>query len=199
MTRPGRATGRPREFDETEVVRAARDLFWRRGYHATSVADLVDGLGVLRGSLYGAFGDKHGLFLRALASYAEEMHAVAAPLREDGPMLPRVRAVLMGVLDAGARRPGYGCMLGNTATELLPDDGEAAAIVAATFAALEGALTEAFARGQATGEVRAGVTPGALARLFVALSEGLHVLARSERDPARLRDAVDAAMASVAA
>jgi hypothetical protein len=53
-----RATGRPREFDKDRTLQRALELFWSRGYGATSIQDLVDALGVERGSLYGAFGDK---------------------------------------------------------------------------------------------------------------------------------------------
>ena len=60
---------RPRTFDETDVVAAARDEFWSRGYAATSVDDLTSATGLGKGSLYGAFGDKHELFLRALNDY----------------------------------------------------------------------------------------------------------------------------------
>src|ERR1700738_3636772 len=60
---------RPRKFDETDVVAAARDEFWTRGYAATSVDDLTNVTGLGKGSLYGAFGDKHGLFLRAPNDY----------------------------------------------------------------------------------------------------------------------------------
>src|ERR1700751_334744 len=62
---------RPRTFDEADVVAAARDEFWARGYAATSVDDLAAVTGLGKGSLYGAFGDKHGLFLRALDDYID--------------------------------------------------------------------------------------------------------------------------------
>ena len=52
---------RPRTFDEADVVEAARDQFWNRGYAATSVDDLTAATGLGKGSLYGAFGDKHSL------------------------------------------------------------------------------------------------------------------------------------------
>src|SRR6185312_14173543 len=60
---------RPRKFDESDVVAAARDEFWLRGYAATSVDDLTSVTGLGKGSLYGAFGDKHGLFMLALDDY----------------------------------------------------------------------------------------------------------------------------------
>src|SRR6202008_395063 len=60
---------RPRKFDEADVVAAARDEFWARGYAATSVDDLTSVTGLGKGSLYGAFGDKHSLFMLALDDY----------------------------------------------------------------------------------------------------------------------------------
>ena len=192
-------TGRPRSFDDDEVVGRAMDLFWQRGYAATSMRDLKDELGVLPGSLYGAYGDKHALFLRALERYAEGTRAAADELADDGPVLPRVRALLTGVLDAAAETPGRGCMLGNTAAESLPADAEAAEVVGDALDALEAAIEQALEDGQDAGEVRAAIDCGAHARMLVALMQGLHVLARAEDDPRRLGDAVDAALAPLAA
>ena len=66
---------RPRKFAEGDVVAAARDEFWTRGYAATSVDDLTAATGLGKGSLYGAFGDKHGLYLRALDDYIAGLNA----------------------------------------------------------------------------------------------------------------------------
>ncbi|MBV8628872.1 MAG: TetR/AcrR family transcriptional regulator, partial [Paraburkholderia sp.] len=63
--------GRPREFDTAAVLANASEVFWNHGYHATSIDDLCKATGVLRGSLYGVFGDKHGILLAALDHYAE--------------------------------------------------------------------------------------------------------------------------------
>jgi TetR/AcrR family transcriptional repressor of nem operon len=90
-------------------------------------------------------------------------------------------------------------MLGNTAAEALPDDADAGAIVGRALRELEGAIERSLAHAQQTGEVRRDIDCGAQARLLVALIQGLHVVARTEPDPRRLDDAVDAALASVAA
>src|SRR3954467_11669196 len=76
---------RPRMFDEGDVVAAARDEFWSRGYAATSVEDLTSATGLGKGSLYGAFGDKHGLFVRALDDY------IGGALDDVPPQLPDPR------------------------------------------------------------------------------------------------------------
>ena len=61
---------RPREFDERAVLDAAVQCFWARGYEATSVRDLAQGMGLTSASLYNAFGDKRSLYRRALDHYA---------------------------------------------------------------------------------------------------------------------------------
>lgn len=190
-------TGRPRSFNDEHVVTGAKELFWRRGYAATSLRELRDELGVLPGSLYGAFGDKHALFLRALQRYADDTRASAASILADGPVLPRLGELLGSVLDAARTAAGRGCMLGNTATELLPHDQAAGSVVRGAFRVLENALTHALTAAQQTGEIRADVDCAAQARLLLALMQGLHVIARAEPDPRRLGDAVHAALAAL--
>ena len=63
---------RPRGFDERQVLQAARDEFWSCGYAATSIDDVVAVTGLGKGSLYGAFGDKHALFLRVFDDYCTD-------------------------------------------------------------------------------------------------------------------------------
>ena len=62
---------RPKEFDPEVAVDRAMDLFWRKGYGATSPNDLVAELGIGKGSLYAAFGSKRALFDLALDRYRE--------------------------------------------------------------------------------------------------------------------------------
>src|ERR1700753_2564254 len=64
--------GRPREFDADAAIERAMGVFWSCGYHGTSLPDLLEATKLSRGSLYTAFGDKHGLFLRALDRYIDQ-------------------------------------------------------------------------------------------------------------------------------
>lgn len=63
--------GRPRSFNEDAVLDAAAEVFVKGGYEGTSIDDLVKALNLHRGSLYKAFGSKHGLFLAVLRRYVE--------------------------------------------------------------------------------------------------------------------------------
>ena len=66
-----------KQFDRGEVLDRAMVLFWKRGYEATSIRDLVAATGINRGSIYATFGDKKRLFLAVLDRYGEK---IAKPL-----------------------------------------------------------------------------------------------------------------------
>ena len=83
--REQKSAGRPREFDVDAVLIALMELFWRRGYEGTSLADIVEATGLKKGSLYAAFGDKRDMYLKALAHYdAQRVELVVAKLRGAG-------------------------------------------------------------------------------------------------------------------
>jgi len=110
---------RPRAFDEAEVLDRAVDLFWERGYEATSIADLEEHLGLGRQSLYNTFGDKEHLFLKALERYAERGHEMRKELlMRPGAGLAEIRAFFDAnvnlLTEDGHRR---GCLLANSIVE----------------------------------------------------------------------------------
>lgn len=191
-------TGRPRAFDVEQALAHARDLFWSRGYAATSVQDLVDELGVQRGSLYAAFGDKHDLYLKAVALYAKQNREhLAAILRAD-PVLPALRRMLLtpSTLTEAPEQPQKrrGCLVGNTTAELVPADDAARALVAAAYDDVVEVMTTALARAQATGEVTTSATPEAQARMLLLLFQGSALVSRAQPyDPGHTA-AIDAAL-----
>ena len=88
------ARGRPKQFDDNEVLALAMAVFWRKGYDATLLEDLVDAMGIPRQSLYRTFTDKHTLFLRALDYYDKNVtSAVIATLSAEGPAIDNLRKV----------------------------------------------------------------------------------------------------------
>ena len=118
-----RSPGRPREFDRSQALHVAVDLFWRNGYGATSLDDLTQAMGIGRSSFYGTFVSKHAVLLEALERYTGELvsrlDAAAQKQKEPG------RAIL-AILEivACTEQPDRGCLFVNSASELLPDDAE---------------------------------------------------------------------------
>jgi TetR/AcrR family transcriptional regulator, transcriptional repressor for nem operon len=191
-------TGRPRAFDAQVALARARDLFWSRGYGATSVQDLVDELGVQRGSLYAAFGDKHDLYLKAVALYERENREHLEAILQEGPVLPVLRRMLLepSALTGAPRHPQgrRGCLVGNTTAELVPGDDAARALAAAAYDGFIEVVTAALARAQATGEVTTSAAPEAQAWMLLLLFQGSALVARAHPDRKGLAAGIDAAL-----
>ncbi|MEV0619779.1 TetR family transcriptional regulator [Nonomuraea sp. NPDC050404] len=188
---------RSKEFDPDAVLQQALELFWERGYEATSMADLVERLGVARASIYATYGGKRELYLKALERYLGQRDVVGE-LSQPGPALPAVRALFDSyVAECLADELRRGCMVVNTAVEFASRDAVVLAKVVTSWAALETALAGALIRARAQGEIPAGKDPAALARFLLVLLQGLRVLGRADPDPRRLRDAVDQAMSAL--
>lgn len=195
-------TGRPRAFDAQEALTQARDLFWTRGYANTSIQDLVDELSVQRGSLYAAFGDKHSLYLRAVDLYAREMRERLERALATGPVLPTLRRMLLepaALTGAHPQQQGHrrGCLLGNTAAQLQPDDESTTNLVAAAYDAVLDVLTDAFARAQASGEVTTATSPAAQAQLALLLFQGSALVGRAQLGSGRYAAGIDAALSAL--
>ncbi|MDA8371608.1 MAG: TetR family transcriptional regulator [Nocardiopsaceae bacterium] len=187
---------RTKEFAPDSALDAALELFWERGYAATSIADLVEHLGIARASLYSTFGDKHALYLRALEKYCERRAPeLLDQMSRPGPVLPAVRALIERYAGESASEQGRrGCFVANTAVELAPHDREAAHRVQKDWLFLETVIGSALARAQAQGELAADKDPQALARFLVTLMQGMRVTGKADPDPARLRAAAQQAL-----
>ena len=191
--------GRPREFDIEDAVRDAMNVFWTRGYHATSLTDLLDGTGLSRGSLYKAFGDKRSLFLKALDCYAEAgLEELGETLATPGPAKQAIRAALTIYVPLSAGSTGRrGCMVMATAAEMLPHDPEVGARVQATFRRIQALLASAVRRGQAAGEITVDQDARDVARFLACQIEGMRLLGKAGATRQEMAAVVEAAMRSL--
>jgi TetR/AcrR family transcriptional repressor of nem operon len=190
---------RPKEFDPDAALDAALALFWERGYEATSIADLVERLGVNRASLYATFGDKHALYLEALDRYIRTRDPdPVSLLAKPGPALENVRALVrLYARGASSVRGPRGCLVVNTVAELLPRDRAAARRVEASWRTLESALTAALERARSEGDLPADKDPRRTARFILVLLQGIQVMAKGDAAAARVRDAAEVALAAL--
>jgi TetR/AcrR family transcriptional repressor of nem operon len=188
---------RPREFDETTVVHAAADAFREKGYAGTSLQDLTAATGLGKGSLYAAFQDKRGLYLKALDTYcAESLVDVGGDLAGPGRAIDRVGDFLLGVA-RGAAGDGAACLLTSSSAELGGRDPEATERLGGTFAALQLSLESALREAQADGDVGAGADPSALAGMVLAVARGLDTLGCAGADEAALVRTVRTTLAAL--
>src|ERR1700722_5640136 len=150
---------RPRGFDSEHVVDRAMELFWTQGYDATSVSDLTAVLGLHPGSMYRTFGDKHALFLRALERYQQSQARPLAPaLLAGGPVLPRIRAVLAGLIELAAEEGNpRSCPAAHTRGALLPGDNAVAGAVPGVLSDVDAGFRQGRRTAARQGEIPAAV------------------------------------------
>ncbi|ADB34469.1 transcriptional regulator, TetR family [Kribbella flavida DSM 17836] len=186
---------RPRQFDEDDVVERATRLFWRRGYHATSVRDLGSELELRPSSLYRTFTDKHALFLRALDHYRQTESAEAERrLAAAGPTPEVLRDWMVWMV---REKNARGCFVVNTATELGTAHADVRQRTDAAFAVTREALTTLLRRGVATGEFPAGLDVPATAGLLFTTLLGLEVRERAGHELDELIATIDAVLAQL--
>lgn len=176
-----RGRGRPRAFDRDAALTQAMKLFWRKGYEATSIAELTAAMGIGSPSLYAAFGSKEALYAEALAHYQRSFEDVVwANFRASATARAAVEALLM---DSAAGLSGTladvpnGCMVTLSAVggEGYPDLGELVRSARAlTLERLQSRLSQAAANG----ELPAEVDIDGLARFVQAVQAGMSILAR---------------------
>jgi AcrR family transcriptional regulator len=170
-----RPRGRPREFDETAVLDAAVDVFWRKGYASASIADMSAATGLAPSSLYNAYGSKLNLFARALDRYLDVVIMQALePLEHGSAGLADVDAFFAG-LDAriGPSHPP-GCLAANTIGEFRDAPRPIAERTARYRKLLRRMLRAALERAAASGEIRAeAVAPHAEALLSIVIAASL--------------------------
>ncbi len=186
---------RPREFDEEAVLDAAMQCFWRRGYEATSVRDLIDKTWITGASLYNAFGDKRALFIKSLDRYVE--HSVADRIRRCEALPPReaIEAFFSDVLKRSLEDPERkGCMLVNTALDAAPPDEAFRENVAAVLMRIEMFFLGRIESGQADATIASLLPAEDMARHLLSVLMGLRVLARVRPEPALLKGIVASAL-----
>jgi TetR/AcrR family transcriptional repressor of nem operon len=185
-----------KQFDVDQVLEKAMRAFWSRGYEATSMRDLVDRMGINRGSLYSTYRDKHALFLAALRMYDDRLrHERLAELESrHGPREAIRRLFLAFTSEVSEKGGNRGCFLTNTALELAAHDPEAGRIVAHAQREIEAFFARMIKKGQAEGEIAPNVNPAKTASGLLASLIGLAVLTRSRPERALLHSIVDDAV-----
>ena len=183
-------------FKEDEVLKKAMELFWKKGYHATSMQDLVDYLGINRASLYDTFGGKKALFDKAFALYKDsntkliKQFLVKEPNTKEGFLKLFTIAVQQSIAD----QENKGCFVVNTATEMLPSDNSLKNTLCANKATFEDAFYQYLVKGEQEGQITKGKDLKAIAQMLFALYNGLKVIGKVQQEEAALMPSVRMAL-----
>ena len=177
-----RPRGRPRGYDPEAALAAATAAFWRAGYAATSLDALSEATGMNRPSLYGAFGDKHALYLAALRQYADQaclaMDAALAPTRPLREGLKRVFDLALKLYFPVDETP-RGCLLVGTAAAEAVHDEAIRTVLNESLRRFDKAFEQRFRSAVARGELPPDADPAVLSRLASAVLHSLALRARA--------------------
>ena len=180
-------------FDKDEVLNKAIDLFWKKGYHATSMQDLVSFLGINRGSLYDTFGSKKELFNQAFQLYrTNNANGIMAFFESQNEVKKGFRKLFeMGIHESVADQDKKGCFVVNATTELIPGEEDMLAALQENKKVFEGIFYAFLLKGQQQGEIPQSKNLKHISSLFYTFYSGLKVVAKVQNNPQELMYTVD--------
>ncbi|WP_173275060.1 TetR/AcrR family transcriptional regulator [Paenibacillus sp. NEAU-GSW1] len=183
---------RAKAFDPAAALDKALRVFWKHGYEKTSVSDLIEALGINRGSLYDTFGDKRSLFLACLSRYSDVyISRVIETLSQPTPVYSTLERLFHNVKDlVHEDRANWGCLMVNTANEMGIHDAIVNEAVTINFVRLEQAFAGFLEAGKARGEVRPETDTAASAKYLVSSFAGIATLAKTNLPASFVKDAV---------
>ncbi len=181
------------KHDRQQVIQKATDLFWEKGFHATSMRNLHDVTDLHPGSIYASFGSKEGLFKEALQCYADAGMARLAACTEasSSPLDALKNFIKITVLDCRESTPSDMCMLVKTVCELTEDNAELLADSKRLLNTIEDAFTALLNQAQECGELDKRKDSRRLARFLQMQLMGLRAYARANDGSERATELID--------
>jgi len=177
---------RPIEFDRQEALLKAMMVFNEKGFAAASIQDLLDAMGLNRGSLYAAFGDKRALYMEALNLYEQlSVDGFEGFFAAGDSPIRNIHAFFdMTFLGLAREQLRAGCFFVNTIVEMTDIDQELVETAGSKLGRLEAAMEKALERAQEMGELSPDKDPAAIARFLGTAIKGLRVTCKETQDKA---------------
>lgn len=183
--------GAPKQFDREQVLAKAMQVFWRKGYTATGLSELLEEMGIGRQSLYDTFTDKKRLFLAAVELYVRtQVGRIRDQLEAGGSPLRNVHRVLRMYELHNTSGNGLGCLLVNSLAELGAADPEFQEPLRNSLQSLEDVFRQTFERAKREGEIAASADTRALARTMCSMVCGTCLMGRVGASKAAVRDTI---------
>jgi TetR/AcrR family transcriptional repressor of nem operon len=162
------------EFDRSGALNKALVLFWRKGYQAASLSDLLEAMEISRSSFYATFGDKRSLYVECLALFGKRTKDFLLRGRSRQAPLDALRSFFENtVAEQRGQRTEWGCMMVNTVLELAGVDDDLSARASGLLAEMQAEFEKCLCD--------AGLAPNraaALASVLMLFNEGIRVSSR---------------------
>ncbi len=184
-------------FNTDAALEKAKDIFWRKGYNATSMQDLVEGMAISRQSLYDTYGNKQALFEKCLSTYQQEAIQFNCDLLQSPKKtIPAIQDFFDYLVDSIVTDTDEkSCFLINTLMETIPDDIHAKQIVEKNINELEKTIQLILKKGKAANDYASAFSVMQLTHHIIAAMHGIKVIGKLKKDRKTLNGMVDTAMA----
>jgi TetR/AcrR family transcriptional repressor of nem operon len=184
---------RVKKFNEEETLNKAMCLFWRNGFHATSMQDLVEYLGINRASIYDTYGGKKELFDKAFTHYRTVNRKQLQAFLESQKSVKKGfrRLFESGISEAVCDTERKGCFVINVTTELVPNDEEVLAVIHENKAFMIGVFENFLKTGVTSGEISAKKDTRNLASLLHTFYNGIKIVSKTDANEEELLASVD--------
>lgn len=187
-----------KQFDIDQTLEKAGETFWSHGYEATSMRDLLEAMGIQKGSFYATYGSKREAYMRALEQYSDARIQEFSELAKGPSALEAIKKLFDALYEDCVSPQGHrGCMVINCALELAHRDPKAQDLVQKSIASHEGLLRHLIEAGQETREIDSSIDARATAKAMMSFTMGMRVYSRSGGTRESVRTLADQAVGLV--
>lgn len=184
--------GPPKQFDQDQALSKALQLFWMKGYEATSMQELVEAMGINRASLYQTYGNKYDLYVASMDRYIDtSIELFRQTLENTGPALGSLQTLFQNLILNSLQSGMYGCFINNTAVELGVHDQALAKKIRDVWDQFEDVFTQIIQRAIDNGELKPDIDVQLTAQLLNTHLQGLIVQSKTSISKKKLFDSID--------
>jgi TetR/AcrR family transcriptional repressor of nem operon len=180
-------------FNEKEVLNKAINLFWKQGYAATSVQDLVNHLGINRASLYNTFGDKEKLFKKAFEEYRKNnTEGIKQFFKNHSNIKVGLKNLFQIAIDEAINdKDRKGCFVVNTTTELIPNDSKTLHVLKENQSNFEKIFYDYLSLGVEKGQISRDKDLKIISTLLYTFYNGLRVVTKVDSSKTKLHKSIN--------
>ena len=190
--------GRSFEFNKEETLTKAMEVFWQKGYKATSIKDIIRHTGLKPGSIYNAFGDKHSLFIASIEHYGEVVTSnTLKTLSREGSPKENIKNFFRDIASRPLDKQCKGCLIINTVVELANHDDESAKVVKNIIRKIEMAFYDCLKKAKELGEISPETNISALASYYASSTHGLLVSGKAAATQKQMEDIVEVILSNL--
>ena len=198
ITKVNLMRGRPTIYNDNSIIKKAQEVFWQKGYSATSLSDLQKATGAGAGSFYNTFkGGKREVFQKAIEERRWAFDEFKAELSNSGAPLELIKDFFRSIASAEENEHLKGCIIANTVVEMTFIDESLEASAVQILKAVEEMFTHAIKEEQAKGNLKTQTAPEILGRYLITFWSGLNTLRRMYPDKNILRNQIEMQLAVI--